>query len=63
MLYLVLLIDGTHQRSGGWQHLIHEDEDGLFWRELDAFADDIDELADSEVGRDKVFLLVDRRDV
>lgn len=59
----MLFIDGAHQRRGGWQHLINKDEDGLLWRELDAFADDIHELADGEVGGDQIFLLVDGCDI
>jgi hypothetical protein len=61
--YLVLLIDGAHERGGWRQHFINEDEDGLFGAQLDALADDIDELADSEIGRDEVLLLVDGRNV
>ena len=61
--YLVLLIDGAHQRSRRRKDLIDENEDGLFWGELDALADDVDELADCEVGGDKILLLVDGCDV
>ena len=60
---LVLFVDGAHQSGGRWQDLIDKDEDGLFGRQLDAFADDIDELADGEVGWHEVLLLVDGRDV
>lgn len=49
ILVLVLLVDAAHQGSGGWQHLIDEDEDGLLWAQLDALADDIDELTDGQV--------------
>ena len=59
----MLLVDGAHQRGGGGQHLVNKDEDGLLRRELDAFADDIHELANGEVGWDKVLLLVDGCDV
>ena len=48
--YLVLLVDAAHECGSRWQHLINEDEDGLLWGELDAFADNIYELADGEVG-------------
>ena len=59
----MLFVDAAHQ-SGGWRkHLIDEDEDGLLGRELDALADDVDELADGEVCRDQVLLLVDGGDV
>jgi hypothetical protein len=49
ILVLVLLVDAAHQGSGGWQHLIDEDEDGLLWAQLNALADDIDELTDGQV--------------
>lgn len=48
----MLLVDAAHQRSGGWQDLIDEDEDGLLRGELDAFADYVDELADGQIGGD-----------
>jgi hypothetical protein len=59
----VLLVDGAHERGGGRQDLIDEDEDGLLGRQLDALADHVDELAHCEVGGDQVLLLVDGRDV
>lgn len=58
ILILMLLVNRAHQCGGGRQHLVDEDEDGFFGRELDALADNIDELADGEVGGDEVFLLV-----
>lgn len=58
----MLLIDGAHERSSGRQHLIDENEDGLLGRKLDALADDVDELANCEVGRHQVLLLVDSGD-
>jgi len=63
VLVLVFLVDGAHERSGGWQDFIDEDEDGLFWRELDALADDVDKLADSEVCWNKILLLIDGRNI
>jgi len=63
ILVLVLLVDAAHQ-SGGWrQHLVDEDEDGLLGRKLDPLPDDVDELANREVGGDKIFLLVDSCDI
>ena len=59
----MLLINTAHQRRRRRQDLIDEDEDGFFRGKLDALADDVDELADGEVGGDKVFLLVDGGDV
>lgn len=60
---LVLLIDAAHKRRRRWQDLIDKDEDGLFWGELDALANDVDELSNCEVGGYKVLLLVDGCDV
>lgn len=59
----MLLVDAAHQRSSGWKDFIDKDEDGLLRRELYALADDIDELADGEIGWHEVLLLVDGRDV
>ena len=63
ILILVLLVDAAHQRGGRRQDLVDEDEDGLLRAELDALADDVDELAHGEVGGDEVLLLVDGCDV
>ena len=63
ILILVLLVDRAHQRGSRRQDLIDEDEDGLLGRELDALADDVDELAHGQVRGDQVLLLVDGRDV
>jgi hypothetical protein len=49
---LVFLVYGAHQGGGGRQDLVDEDEDGLLRRQLNALTDDVDELADGEVGRD-----------
>jgi hypothetical protein len=59
----VLLVDAAHERSSGRQDLIDEDEDGLLWRELDPLPDDVYELTDSQVGWDKILLLVNGRNV
>jgi len=59
----VLLVDARHERGGRGQDLVDEDEDGLLGRELDALADDVDELAYGQVRGDQIFLLVDGRDV
>lgn len=59
----MLFVDAAHERGGGWQDLVDEDEDGLLGRQLDALADDVDKLADGEVCRYQVLLLVDGRDV
>lgn len=49
ILVLVLFVNAAHERSGGWQHLIDEDEDRLLGAQLDALPNDIDELTDSQV--------------
>jgi hypothetical protein len=59
----VLLVDARHQRSGWRQNLIDEDEYGLLWGKLDALADDVDELADSEICWNEILLLVDCGDL
>jgi hypothetical protein len=63
ILVLVLLVDAAHESSGWRQDLVDEDEDGLLWAELDAFANNINELADGEVCGHEVLLLVDGGDV
>ena len=63
ILVTMFLVYGRHQCSCGRENLVDEDEDSLFGRELDALANDIDELANGEVGRNQVFLLVDGCDV
>lgn len=59
----MFLIYGAHECGSGREDFINENEDGFFGGELDTFADDIDKLPNSEVGGDKVFLLVDGCDV
>jgi hypothetical protein len=61
--YLVLLVNGAHQRSSRRKHLVDEDEDGLLRGQLDALADYIDELAHGQVCGDEVLLLVDGSNV
>jgi hypothetical protein len=63
VLVLVLLVYRAHERGCGRQDLINEDEDGLLRRQLNALADNVDELADGEVGGDQVLLLIDGCDV
>ena len=55
----MLFVDAAHERCGWREDLVDEDEDGLLGRELYALADDIDELAHGEIGRDQVLLLID----
>ena len=50
--YFVLLVDGAHECGSRRQDLVDKDEDGFLRGELNALADDVDKLADGEVGRD-----------
>ena len=59
----MLLVDAAHKRSGRRKDFIYENEDGLLRRELDSLTNDIDKLSHCEVGRNKIFLLVDRGDI
>lgn len=60
---LMLLINRAHESSSRWEDLIDEDEDRFLGGQLDAFANNVDELTHSQVGRHQVLLLVDGRDV
>lgn len=55
----MLVVDAAHQGGRGREHLVHEDEDGLLGAQLDAFADNVDKLADRQVCRHEILLLVD----
>mmetsp|Transcript_430 Transcript_430/g.914 ORF Transcript_430/g.914 Transcript_430/m.914 type:complete len:207 (-) Transcript_430:202-822(-) len=59
----LLFVERRHHRGCGRQDVVDEDEDSLFGRELDALAYDVHELSHGEVGRHKVLLLVNVRDV
>ena len=63
VLILVFLVDATHEGGRWGKHFVDEDEDGLLGGELDSLADDVDELTNGQIGRNKVLLLVDGRDV
>jgi hypothetical protein len=63
ILVLVLFVDAAHEGGSGWEDFVDEDEDGLLRAELDALADNVDELADSEICWDQILLLVDGSDV
>ena len=49
ILVLMFLVDGRHQGRCGGENLVDKDEDGLLGGELDALADHVDKLADSQV--------------
>ncbi len=59
----MLLVNRAHQRCGRRQNFVNEDEDSLLRRELYSLADDIDELTDGQIGGDKIFLLVNSRNI
>ena len=59
----MLLVDAGHECGGWWQDLVDKNEYGLLWRELDTLADDVDKLADGEIGWDEILLLVDGGDL
>jgi len=63
ILVLVLLINAAHQGRSWRQDLVHEDEDGLLRRQLDALANYVYELANREICRDEILLLVDSRNI
>jgi len=63
ILVFVLLVNAAHKSSGRRQNLIDEDEDGLLRRKLNSLANDIDKLANRQVGRNQILFLIDGSDV
>ncbi len=63
VLVFVFVVDTAHEGGGRRQDLVDKDEDGLLWAKLDSLANNVDELANGQIGRDEVLLLVDCRDV
>jgi hypothetical protein len=59
----VLIINTAHESSCGGEHGIDEDENSLLWRELDALANHINELSNSQICGDQIFFLIDGRDI
>ena len=59
----MFLVDAAHEGSGWRKDLIYEDEDGLLGGQLDALADDVNELAHGEVCRYEVLLFIDGSDI
>lgn len=59
----MFLVDAAHQRRGGREDFVDKDEDGFLGAELDALANNIDELPDGQIGGDEILLLVDGSDV
>jgi len=60
---LVFFIDAAHKSSRRGQDFVHKDENCLFRSKLDAFANDIAELADRQVRRHEILLLVYGRNI
>ena len=46
---LVLFVYGTHKGSGRRKNLVDKDEYSFLWCKLDALADDVDELTNSQI--------------
>lgn len=63
VLILMLLINTAHKSGCRWQDLIDKDENGFLGGQLDALSDHVDELANGEICRDQVLLLVDSSNV
>ena len=59
----MLLVDRAHECCGWREDFVDKDEDGLLGRELNPLADDVDELANSQVRGHQVLLLVDSGNV
>jgi hypothetical protein len=45
----VLVVDCTHESSGGRENFINKDENGLLRCELDPLPDNVDELPNCEI--------------
>ena len=45
----MLFVDAAHECRCWWKDLIYENEDGFLWTELDALANNVDELSDGKV--------------
>uniref|UniRef100_A0A7S0DNS9 Uncharacterized protein n=1 Tax=Amorphochlora amoebiformis TaxID=1561963 RepID=A0A7S0DNS9_9EUKA len=58
IVILMLLIDLGHHSTSGREGIVYKDEDGFLRRQLNALSDHINELADGEIRRDQVLLLV-----
>ena len=59
----MLLVDAAHERSGRRKDLIDEDEDCLLRAQLDALPNNVHKLADCEIRRHQVLLLIDGCDI
>jgi len=55
---MVLLIKGSHGGRGRGNHIVDKKEKRIFWSETDPLPDEEVELADCEIRRDQVLLLI-----
>lgn len=59
----MFFVDAAHEGGSRWNDLLHINEDRLLGRKLYALPNNIDKLANGEIGWNKVLLLVDRGDI
>ena len=59
----MFLVNGAHQSGSRGQDFIDEDENRFLGAELYSLPDNVDKLANGEVGGDEVLLLVDSRNI
>lgn len=55
---LAYLVQRAHRGAGGGNDVVDEEEQSVFRSQMNSLADQKIELADSEVGRNQVLLLV-----
>ena len=51
VVFLVVLVDFSHQSRYGRERILHKDEDCLLRVEFDVLTDEVDELADGQIAR------------
>lgn len=56
---VVFLVQRSHGGRRGWDHVVDEEEEGIFGSQMDALPDEEVELAHGEVRRHQVLLLVE----
>ena len=52
------LVEGTHGSTGWGNHIVDEEEESVFWSQMDAFADEKVKLSNSQIRGNQVFFLV-----
>lgn len=58
VFFVVLLVESTHRSTGGGDHIVDKEEQGVFWPQVDPLADEKVELPDGQVRRYQILLLV-----